>query len=544
MQENLWAKAEVLLVATALSMASGMTKVLAATATVDGVTWTYTVSSGKASVGNGNCAVPTSTTGAISIPSTLGGYPVTSIGSFAFYECKRLTNVLIPDCVTNIGEWAFYNCTKLTSVIIPDGVTRIEDGVFCECSGLTSVTIPNNVGSIGEGSFSDCRGLTNATIPNSVRDIGNSAFSGCDNLKSVTIGNGVKHIADYAFGACTKLTNVTIPDNVTHLGERVFSGCSGLTNAIIRNGSIGEEAFYECIGLMSVTIGNSVTDIGKFAFSGCDRLRNVMIPDSVTNIGWGAFDCDELEVLYVPKSWEGVSKWTAMLESAYVPETCRIVYYDSLLEETSSTPIAVPFAWLNEKAAGILAANGGDYEAAAMATARNKRPVWECYVADVDPESGEDFKAEITWKEGELSLSPSVKNEGRFYTWEGADLLGGEEVWGPTNAASRFFRVKVSLVNMEDQEEEGDMLRVEMNFSGSNSSITLTVPKNTTYTFQIIGGAPPYRWTRTGVGSLENGALTSQSRIFHSGNQTGTTTLTVTDSTLRKISAYITVVAD
>jgi len=48
----------------------------AATETVDGVTWTYTVSGGKASVGGGNSippAVPRSTAGAITSPSSLGG---------------------------------------------------------------------------------------------------------------------------------------------------------------------------------------------------------------------------------------------------------------------------------------------------------------------------------------------------------------------------------------------------------------------------------------------------------------------------------------
>ena len=53
------------------------------TVTINGITWTYTVSSGKASLGGGlpsSPAVSTSTSGAITIPSTLGGYPVTLIG--------------------------------------------------------------------------------------------------------------------------------------------------------------------------------------------------------------------------------------------------------------------------------------------------------------------------------------------------------------------------------------------------------------------------------------------------------------------------------
>ena len=48
---------------------------------VDGIEWKYTISDGKATVGDGwSSAISSSTTGAITIPSTLGGCPVTSIG--------------------------------------------------------------------------------------------------------------------------------------------------------------------------------------------------------------------------------------------------------------------------------------------------------------------------------------------------------------------------------------------------------------------------------------------------------------------------------
>ena len=70
------------------------------TETVNGIEWTYTVSDGKASVDSGSSestAVPKSTKGAITIPATLGGYPVTSIGDHVFRGCSELTSVTIPD---------------------------------------------------------------------------------------------------------------------------------------------------------------------------------------------------------------------------------------------------------------------------------------------------------------------------------------------------------------------------------------------------------------------------------------------------------------
>ena len=69
-------------------------------------------------------------------------YSVVGIGEYAFYDCRGLTSVNIPEGVTTIGAWAFHDCYRLTSVTIPASVTTIGGYSFCGCSGLTSVNIP------------------------------------------------------------------------------------------------------------------------------------------------------------------------------------------------------------------------------------------------------------------------------------------------------------------------------------------------------------------------------------------------------------------
>ena len=91
---------------------------------------------------------------------------VTSIGTYAFYNCTSLTSITIPDGVTSIGLWAFYGCSSLTSITIPNGVTSISQGTFEYCSSLTSITIPESVTSIGIYAFNDCTSLTSITSLN------------------------------------------------------------------------------------------------------------------------------------------------------------------------------------------------------------------------------------------------------------------------------------------------------------------------------------------------------------------------------------------
>ncbi len=142
--------------------------------------YTYSVENGNATItkynGNG---------GDVTIPSTLGGYLVTSIGNSAFNGCSSLTSINIPNGVTSIGYDAFGYCTGLTSLEIPNSVTSIGNFAFESCSSLTSITIPNSVTSIGGYTFKGCSSLTSVIIGNSVTSIGNSAFNGCSNLINV-----------------------------------------------------------------------------------------------------------------------------------------------------------------------------------------------------------------------------------------------------------------------------------------------------------------------------------------------------------------------
>ena len=148
-----------------------------------------TIPNSVTSIGDRAFAYCSSTS--ITIPNS-----VTSIGSCAFVGCSSLTSIVvesgnttydsrnscnaiietatntlivgcqnttIPNSVTSIGSYAFFNCSSLTSITIPNSVTSIRSKAFEGCSSLTSITIPNSVTSIGESAFSYCS-LTSVTV--------------------------------------------------------------------------------------------------------------------------------------------------------------------------------------------------------------------------------------------------------------------------------------------------------------------------------------------------------------------------------------------
>ncbi len=199
----------------------------------------------------------------IEIPSYINGIPVTSIGENAFYECRDLTSVNIPESVKNIGSFAFTYCKSLKSVNIPDGVTSIEYDTFAFCSSLISIELPESVTFIDDYAFYSCKNLVSLNIPESVTKIGGFAFYKTlwfeEKRKEnpFVVINGILIDGEMCSG------EILIPDGVKSIGYSAFAGCENLVSVVVPRcvETIEYGAFKACPELESITFLNPECDI-------------------------------------------------------------------------------------------------------------------------------------------------------------------------------------------------------------------------------------------------------------------------------------------
>lgn len=81
---------------------------------------------------------------------------VTSIGNYAFSDCHSLRDVEFPASVLSslsIGADAFYNCKYLNTVSLPEGTVSVESDAFSGCISLAEVSLPSTLKSIGSDVF-------------------------------------------------------------------------------------------------------------------------------------------------------------------------------------------------------------------------------------------------------------------------------------------------------------------------------------------------------------------------------------------------------
>ena len=253
------------------------------------------------------------------------------ISAYAFYGCKSITKVTIPDGVEKINQQTFYGCTNLAELSIGADVTTIDEYAFLGC-GITELVIPNNVTTIGYMAFAENLALQSVVLGEGVEELPNYLFNCCMELSSIQFGSNLKVIGESVFYGCSKLTNVEFPTGLTSIGSYAFRECVGLEEINIPDSveSLGTYAFFNCSGAKSINIGNGVTTIGQEAFRRCSSATTAVVGSSVTEIVYGMFsECKELTSVQILGNVISLGKQAffecSKMESIILPDTVETI---------------------------------------------------------------------------------------------------------------------------------------------------------------------------------------------------------------------------
>ncbi len=430
--------------------------------TVGGITWTYRLRNGNADIQDF-----TPKTVDVSFPSSVDGYPVTSLsGSMLSYD-RTVQTVTIPSSVIQWGwgyaDQPFARSYALRAIYVGAGNPAFvsEGGVLynkaktilCAVPAMCqSLSLPATLKSIDRLACAGCRNLQAIALPESVTSLGGSCFAECMALEHMDIPAGVTDIPNCAFGWCSALQSVNLPDGLR---------------------TIGTEAFYNCRALRSIVLPRSVVDVGTSAFVYCTTLTSIDLPQNISGIDSGMFANDQCitNIIYRAASAERLQWFDELRDDCVVrvrpdsfgwgvpiPGTwkgARIEYLDDseleLIVDISSPSFLM---WFDKYGKECGAATPSD---AFMIKAANPRyTLAEAYVAGIDPTNPDakftvridrvyDGIAEISYD----PVLPGSETMLRNYYFLGKENLADPD-WTVINEPTyvkymRFFKVLVEM---------------------------------------------------------------------------------------------------
>ena len=231
---------------------------------------------------------------------------VTSIGNYAFYECKSLEKISIPESVTRIGNCAMEYCTGLQKIYIPSSVTIIAAGAFEYCESLSLVEGLEGLTEWYQYCFADCKSLTDFVIPENITSIPYSTFSNCSNLHNIYIPTCVNTIENSAFNNIDNLIVYAVrgsfaqqySENNTQILFREYAGdCSNCGSSF---------SYYIYEEPTCTQNGAIITNCAKCEFKHTEIISatghhysKTIIAPTCTEKGYSTYTCDACGHSYV-----------------------------------------------------------------------------------------------------------------------------------------------------------------------------------------------------------------------------------------------------
>ncbi|MCQ4774120.1 leucine-rich repeat protein [Lacrimispora saccharolytica] len=274
---------------------------------------------------------------------------LTTFNGMAFENCPVLENI-IPEGERYVLDGnLIYSSNKKTLVLcapgykgtvsVAEGVDDISDAAFYNCEKVTEIILPSTVATIGYSCFFGCTSLKNIILPNSVTSASGALFKNCTALETVEISSGLKTISNSMFESCTNLKKIQIPEGVTEIGAFAFRSCTNLKDIILPTSLesfSGNQQFFGCSSLTTIIIPDKVTSLSDQMFGGCKNLQSVVIPEGLSSIGTGnsgnPWNGAPLEVSInfkgSPKQWYSIPNITS------IRRTNLTFYYGAPADDT------------------------------------------------------------------------------------------------------------------------------------------------------------------------------------------------------------------
>lgn len=212
-----------------------------------------------------------------------------------------LRRIVLPINTEHIGKGAFQNCKKLREIQIPMGVKSIDSQAFSGDGEIINVALPRTLRKIGNGCFENCVGLQEIVLHDGLEEIGSSAFKNTA-ITKILMPETVRSIGAEAF-ANTAIEYIEIPRSLNNINFAAFDGCKNLQSFYVsaenRNysdveGMLTNKERTAVVRVATGRIGTckipeGITGIDDYAFSGCGKIREVKFPQSLKQMGKGAF---------------------------------------------------------------------------------------------------------------------------------------------------------------------------------------------------------------------------------------------------------------